>query len=141
MAANLSPEGLAVYRIRASRSSTAEDNVQWTVVCGRTPLNGKVPSWPILGILTAGSDGNALGEVSVIGFLTGEPPEDERWEIALRESSVSNLLYDFARSHLAPLILSLGAEQVLPLAAPDPKVEFFEPGATALRRDSAAPEL
>lgn len=119
-----SPELLAVSASQPV-SEEMSDHVVWTVSYHPTLSSSKRGPWrPVVGTLHA-ADQSGNGDVSVGAILKnihGADPDD--FEAALADSDALETLYDVARSHLLPVMRSVGCDIVLDRKAPE--VELHE---------------
>ncbi len=109
-----------VVRLRATHiGGEAEDEFLWKIRISReTFTSGDRPGRTISGFLRA--DGpTGWGDIDVGGVVYGsEGMADEEIMAAMIEYWVDETLYDFARSHLQPLLATTACEVRIPLASP-----------------------
>lgn len=128
MNTTLSVVNLQVFRLRASRADDVELHVDWSVTYSTTAVTTELgDAWPLLGTVHAGGVGG-WADITVSGMLKNAgSTADEDWEHELGSSEALETLYDFARSHLGPLLMTVDAEVPLPKISPQVDLRAFEP--------------
>ena len=126
-------------QLRATRFDGEEaDEFHWRVRVGATTV-GADSIRPISGHLRAdGPEG--WGEVDVSGFLLGtEDVPEAQLPALVGESVAAETLYDFARSHLQPLMSQVGSSLRIPYDSPQISVTVI-PGPDPADGSAADPE-
>ncbi|MDY0944526.1 hypothetical protein SOM11_00810 [Frigoribacterium sp. CFBP9039] len=115
---------LEVIRIDATQSGTTDEHAHWSV--GYAPE--RVESMDrlarvVLGTLHAGGD-NGWADITVgaLYIHQNEDVTDDLLADAIGEADATESLYDYARSHLAGILATVGAHVQLPRKSPDPDV-------------------
>lgn len=141
MNTSLSVVNLQVFRLRASRADDVELHVNWSVTYSGTAMTTELgDAWPLLATIHAGGVGG-WADITVSGILKNAGDVvDEDWEDELASSEALETLYDFARSHLAPLLMTVDAEVPLSKVSPPVDLRAFEPSDEDEHDDASAPD-
>ncbi|WP_426621979.1 hypothetical protein [Microbacterium sp. As-52] len=121
--------GIRVARLRATgfdSDSVDEEEIVWKLTVIDKLLSTKKPARAMFGTLRAASE-DGWAEIEVSGIVYGARNVDP--EVLHRDvlkSEAAETLFDFARSHLTPLLAQVGSSQSVPLKAPDPDFRFVE---------------
>ncbi|MGN7965050.1 hypothetical protein ACTJKK_03135 [Microbacterium sp. 22179] len=128
MNTTLSVVNLQVFRLRASRADDVELHVDWSVTYSTTAVATELgDAWPLLATIHAGGVGG-WADITVSGILKNAgSATDAHWEDELGSSEALETLYDFARSHLGPLLMTVDAEVPLPKTSPQVDLRAFAP--------------
>lgn len=127
MNTTLSIVNLAVFRLRASKADDVETHVEWSATYSTTSVTGDAgDAWPVLATIHAGGVGG-WADITVSGLLkNGDTIAVGDWESELASSEALETLYDFARSHLSPLLATIDADVPLPVLSPQVELAAFE---------------
>lgn len=126
------PTDIEVVQLRATQSRGTDKHVTWTVGYAPTLIEeAPEPMRVILGTLHAGGKkGHADVTVGAVFIHQDEAISSDDLEEAIRECDATETLYDIARTHLSPLLATVGASVKLPRKSPAAEVNQLE------RRDS-----
>lgn len=115
---------LEVLRLDATKAEATDEHVQWSVGYAPQIIEGAdETSRVVLGTLHAGGeDGWATITVGAVYIHQVDSLDDEDLVPAVSEADATETLYDYARSHLAIVLATVGVAVALPRASPDPDV-------------------
>ncbi|ASD21488.1 hypothetical protein B7495_04775 [Cryobacterium sp. LW097] len=121
------PTNLEVIRLRASQGESSSDHATWSIAFDPEFLGEDSEIRVVIGSLHVGGSGG-WADISVGSFFlrTQDVPSEELAAL-IAASDAAETLYDFARSHLHPLLAMIGSDAAVPRQSPDVTIAPFEP--------------
>lgn len=120
-----------VVRLQATQAQEDVDSyVNWFVsYAGERFTTRERTVMPVIVSLHAGGPaGYASVSLGALFVVIGEEPDD--LVAAIKESDATETLYDVARSHLLPILATVGVSETLPWRSPDAEIERFDEDAS-----------
>jgi hypothetical protein len=120
------PTNLEVIRLRASQGESTSDHASWSISFDPDFLGEDAEVRVVIGSLHVGGPGG-WADISVGSFfLRTENLPLEELAALIGASDAAETLYDFARSHLHPLLAMIGSDAAVPRQSPTAEVGPFE---------------
>ncbi|WP_433953587.1 hypothetical protein [Curtobacterium flaccumfaciens] len=116
-------DALQVVRFRGSQDSRVEPSLKWRLGYApetRAAADGKTLRIVVATLHASGATGWA--EVDATAYLIAIDPDAAELGPAIADSVGAENIYDFARSHLAGYLATLGVEAPLPFKSPTPEM-------------------